>query len=443
MTPSALILALAEPSAPALVLNVALLLLLVALSGIFSGSETVLFSLTRTQLLHDAQSPNRFRRHAARLMKQPKSTLRTILVGNTATNVLLFALSFVFFRELAVHAGAWVTPVSGVFSVLIVVVFGEVVPKVVAVALADRLAPYSAAVVWGSGLVLAPIGRAIDLVLVEPITRVFLPASGPRTESAEHDISTVELKSMLELSRRRGIINPTEDAFVREVLDLHRLRVRDVMVPRVEVRAYDVDAPPDGLRELMRESRRKKIPVYEGSIDNLIGLVYAKMLFLDPGRPIREMVMPVHFVPELINCEQLLHHFRETRSQFAIAVDEYAGMAGVVTLEDVLEEIVGEIESSADTPAAAEIKQISSVEFDISGRLSAHYWTDTFGGPRANTRVATVGGLVTARLGRPAKIGDVVRLGNLVLEVTAVGRRRIERIRLRLLEPALDLKAPR
>jgi len=204
----------------------------------------------------------------------------------------------------------------------------------------------------------------------------------------------------------------------------------------VEVRTYDLNAPVEGLRELMRSTRRKKVPVYDRTVDNIVGLIYAKVLFLNPDKPLRSLVQPVRFVPELITCEQLLLHFRSTKTQLAIAVDEYGGMAGLVTLEDVLEAIVGDLQGPGEAPALPEIVQLGEGEFEVSGRLSVHYWAESFGLPRAEEHVATIGGLVTARLGRPARVGDAVRLNNVALEVTSVQRRRVERLRLRLFNDA-------
>jgi putative hemolysin len=183
----------------------------------------------------------------------------------------------------------------------------------------------------------------------------------------------------------------------------------------------------------MRESRRKKVPVYEESVDNIVGLVYAKMLFLEPAKTLRQMLMPVRFVPELSTCEQLLHHFRQTRTQLAIAVDEYGGMAGVVTLEDVLEAIVGDLQN-ADQPEEVEIVPLAEDEYDVSGRLSTQYWTQLFGLPPLSERVATIGGLVSAKLGRPARLNDVARMANVELRVTRMAGRRVARVRLRLLD---------
>jgi len=415
-------------------LQVALLAVLVVLSGAFSGSETVLFSLSSAQLHHDAASHNPFRRLAARLMDRPKQVLMTVLLANTAVNVLLFANSYVLFHGLAKGYGAWITPVSGAASVLVVLVFGEVVPKVLAVTLADRLAPYAAAVVRAIGYVLVPVGRLLDFVVIEPLSRLIF---GQLSTAAadEGNLTADELKTLLEMSRRRGLLNPVEDMFLREVIDLSSIRVRDIMVPRVEMVAFDVNGSPDELRELMRQTRLTKLPVYDGTIDRVVGLIYAKILFFETDGPLREFVTPVRFVPELITAEQLLRHFRATKSQISTVVDEFGGVAGLVTLEDVLEEIVGEIYDPDEPPPEAEIVERSSIEFDVSGRISVHDWAERFGLVSLPGRVATVGGLVTARLGRPARVGDQVRIGNLRFEVTATSHRRVERLRVTLSKP--------
>ena len=432
MSNAFIMLAVSDLNTPGFALHCALLLLLVLLSGIFSSSETALFSLTRIQLEKHGHSGNPFSRLVPALMARPKQTLMIILVGNTAVNVLLFAVSYVFFQSLARQYGAWITPVAGIGSVLLVVVGGEVIPKVLAVTFADRLAPFSAMIVKTTGTVAGPLGRVIDVLLAEPFTRLVLGGKGRRS-TVGHELSTVELKAMLHMSQRHGEIDWLEDRFLREIIDLGSTRVREIMAPRVEVVAYDINKPAEGLRELIRSTRLKKIPVFNESIDQIVGLVYAKMLFLNPDQTLEDVLVPVHFVPELATCEALLRHFRQTKSQLAIVVDEYGGTAGLVTLEDVLEEIVGEISDPEDEPSEREIKPLSDTEYDISGRLDVRYWVEMFGLPAQTERVATVSGLMTAKLGRPARVGDVVRFRNVELRVTSVHRWRIERLYLRLL----------
>lgn len=410
-----------------------LLLLLISLSGVFSGSESVLFALSPIQIQNCRGSSNPFRRLAAQLMDRPKQTLTTILIGNTAVNVMLFATSYVLFREIAQRCGAWITPLAGIVSVLLVVVCGEVVPKALGVTLADRLAPYCAFVVRTAEYVLRPLGLILDWVVIEPLTRIIFGRPS-RSTSLEKKLSNTELKTLLEMSRRGGLIDRVEDLYLREIIDLNQIRVRDIMIPRVEVTMFDINGAPDDLRGLMRRTHLTKIPVYDGVVDKIAGLIYAKMLFFEQTKPLRELVVPARYVPELITAEQLLDHFRKTRSQIAIAVDEYGGMAGLVTLEDVLEEIVGEIDAPEDQSKEPEIRQLSEAEYEISGRLNVHYWLELFGLRERAEWITTVAGLVTARLGRPAAPGESVTFGNVRLTVIETDGPRIRRLRLSLLE---------
>ncbi len=436
VTPYDLILLADAPalSVGGLAAHAALLLLLIVLSAVFSGSETALFSLTPAQLEQAAASANPLRRLAARLRQDPKRTLAVILLMNTGVNVLMFASSFVLFHGIAAHVGAWVTPVSAVLSVLLVVLFGEVTPKVLAVAMPERAAPAAAAVVQTASYVAAPIAWLIDTLLAEPFTRLFL---GPmRAESdVGRNLSAADLKRLLDFSHGRGGLDAIETSYLREVVGLADARVYEVMVARVDIVAYDVNDPPEGLRAIMRDTRLKKVPVYDGAIDRIVGLVYAKVLFFNPDKPLRQVVSPVRFVPDIITAEQLLLHFRKTRSQFAIAVDEFGGVSGLVTLEDVMERIVGEIRQPGQAPEAPEVQRISEREYEVDARLSVRFWSEQFGLGEVSERVGTVGGLMAERLGRALQPQDTVRVRNLELTVLSMTGRRPDRIRLLLADP--------
>lgn len=418
------------PSWTAFGFTLLLQLVLLGLSAAFSGSETVLFSLSPAQRQHDRVGGTPLRKLAAGLMDRPRETLMVILLGNTAVNVLIFSTAVTFSAQLSGLFGAAGAVGGALFPIVGVMFIGEVFPKVIGTRFAGSLVGPVGFFVHSVSLALGPVVRILDRVLVTPLTRVLF---GPAAHRRAHALSTEEVKTLLEMSRRGGVIDQTENEFLRSVLDLNSLRVRDVMVPRVEVTAFDVNGSPDRLRELMRQTRRKRVPVCDGSIDNIVGLVYAKILFLGSVKRLRDIVMPVRFVPETASCEQLLAHFRATRTQIAVAVDEYGGMAGIVALEDVLEAIVGDINDIRDTPDAPEVVQISPHDYDVSGRLSTHYWAETFGQPRL-ARIATVGGLVAARLGRPPRVGDTVRIGNVELAVMSLDKRRVNRLHLRLLD---------
>jgi CBS domain containing-hemolysin-like protein len=223
-----------------------------------------------------------------------------------------------------------------------------------------------------------------------------------------------------------------------EVLELAELRVREVMTPRVEIVACDVRLPTPLVLDLFRRSRHTKIVVYEGGIDETRGVVYAKTAFLAPDRPLATLVRPVHYVPETKTVESLLQEFRANRIQLAMVVDEYGGVAGLVTLEDCLEEIVGEIEDETDRPGLEPVRRLGPAEYLLAGNLSIRSWADLFDQDRPDVggRYSTVAGFVTSLLGRVPRQGDAATWRNLEFTVEEVRRRRVMRVRLRLLDAA-------
>jgi CBS domain containing-hemolysin-like protein len=193
--------------------------------------------------------------------------------------------------------------------------------------------------------------------------------------------------------------------------------------------ACDVTGPVEEARETMRRHRLTKIPVYVKDIDNIVGAVYLRQMLLKPGVSLDRLVQPVHFVPEQKTVESLLEFFRQTGTDVAVVVDEYGGIAGLVRLEDIAEELVGGDEVVRE---AEPIKQLGPFTYRLSGDLSIHDWADVFGIDLAEMRVSTIGGLVTALLGKIPRKGDVARLGNLKFTVERIHKRRIQMVILSL-----------
>jgi len=408
-----------------------LLLLLLIASGLVSGSETALFSLSRHDLYQLSRSSRPLQRLAARLMHHPRRVLLTILIANTLVNVLIFAISYVSFGREAgegERSTLWAS-LGSVGSLVAVIVFGEVVPKGAAMGRARQLAPLAAPLVSGLSYVLTPLRVLLDGMIVEPLTRLLAPA---RTEPAL--VTTQELHLLVEVSQRRGVIDDDESALLQEVLELGQRKVRDEMVPRVDLKAFDIDGKPADLRRFMQEHRLKKAPVYRGDIDHIEGLIYAKSLFLHEQQDLRRLLRPVRYVPEQMRLDQLLEHFQHTKTQIAIVVDEFGGTAGLVTLEDALESVVGEIEPPERAPSVPSVEQIDDQTFLVAGGLSLREWADALGRRLRDPSVATLAGLVLAELGRVPQPGDVVRIGNVQLTVHQMRKRRIERLKIELVD---------
>jgi CBS domain containing-hemolysin-like protein len=230
------------------------------------------------------------------------------------------------------------------------------------------------------------------------------------------------------MSQRRRVIDADENAMLTGVVQLNELKVRDIMVPRVDMIASELQDDPDDLRRIMGERHLPKLPVYDGDMDHIIGLVYAKDLFLDPDSEIEDILRPVRFIPEVVTLTQALHHFQQTRSQLAIVVDEHGGVVGLVTLEDVAEEIVGELTEPEAGEQEPDWERLGPDRFRVSGQLSIRDWAEQFHVSQFDPRVSTLGGYIVARLGHIPDVGDQVRIGNLQLTVETLHKRRVERV---------------
>jgi len=208
--------------------------------------------------------------------------------------------------------------------------------------------------------------------------------------------------------------------------------VRDVMTPRVDMVTYNLKDPLDTALATIRRTLLSKLPVYEGQIDNLLGVVYARQLLLDgPRADIRSLVKPVQYVPEFQTLERVLGLFQKTRSQMAIVVDEFGGVVGLITMEDVVEQMVGEIYNVHDAGGPA-VQKVAPDEYLVAGDLSVVDWTDAFGVRVAAAGTTTVAGLLAAILKRIPRVGDTVTLEHLEMRVETMRGKRVEKVRLHI-----------
>jgi CBS domain containing-hemolysin-like protein len=370
---------------------------------------------------------------AARLMDRPGHVLMTVLFGNMVVNTAFFVMGVQLIDEIRrlhpEHVGV-LGPIIGVLTPLAVIVFGEITPKSLAATRPEFVAPLSALPVKALGYVARPVRMVLGYVFMAPITRL-ITGGGHREHSF---VTTEELQAILSSAAREGAVSGQESDMLADVLDLGELRVRDVMTPRVEIVGCDRATPMPIVLAVFRRTRHSKIVVYDDEMDNLTGVVYAKTAFLNPDGPLDGLVRPIFYVPETKTVESLLREFRARKTQFAAVVDEYGGVSGIVTLEDCLEEIVGEIRDETDAAPVDPVQRIGEAEYLLAGDLSIRSWADSFDleVPEEGGRYSTVAGFVTALLGRMPRPGDAVQWRNLEFIVEEVKHRRVTRVRLRL-----------
>ncbi|MHC4484194.1 MAG: hemolysin family protein [Planctomycetota bacterium] len=369
-----------------------LMLVLLAGSAFFSGAETAFFNLSRRQTKLLQESKHRLQNLAARLLNRPGQLLNCFLFGNMTVNVLFYAVASVLAVRVKEQSGLTAAAAVAFVSFVALVLLGEILPKSVAYANSKSLSVAAALPAFLCLQLFVPLQFVFKSFILEPVLRLFLgPARSPKV------ITVGEFKSLIETTRKQGLITADENKLLTEVIELGFLKVRHVMRPRVDMIACAVTDSPQTAREKMGKNHLTKLPVYVRTIDNIVGLVYLRQLLLEAATSLDKIVQQVH--------------------------------AGSVRLEDIAEELFGQIELTSGIEA---IEQIGPFEYRLAGDLAIRDWPEVFGVELAETRVATIGGLVTALLGKIPKSGDIAYLKNLKFTVEKVQKHRIETLILTL-----------
>jgi CBS domain containing-hemolysin-like protein len=385
-------------------------LLLAATSACLSGSETALFSL-------NAQERRRAGPVAARLLENPQRLLVTVLVANLTVNLLFF----LFAARLQWGSGPYARLWTGLASLVALLIVGEVVPKTIALRSRLTIARLGAPFLSAVELLLSPVHRSADRAL-ELVYRVLGDAG-----RAEHGITTDTLASVLESSAEQGLLLDGEAEFLAGVVELSEVRVREIMTPRVDMLLLDLTEESSARPAVVARAvaaRAAWVVVVDGTPDRVLGRVRVRDLLMRPTAPVRELLQVVRFVPEVATLVHLMEFLRRERIAQAVVVDEWGGTAGQVRMEDVIEEIVGDLRVEGESQERA-VTRLDEQRFRVLGNLSIRDWNEHFGHSVVATEFETVGGLVTALLARIPRSGDVVRSGPLEFRVDEVRRRRI------------------
>jgi len=254
---------------------------------------------------------------------------------------------------------------------------------------------------------------------------VITPLARLAGEPPSIELGVDELAALLDASIAEGAIDSSEEHVLREVLKMGDLSVRDIMTPRVHVESIDIDGTDDSIRSVIARTGLGRLPVIGKSLDDVRGVISSRRFLMQEGGKIEDVLESIAFVPEQASVENLLRRFRDEGSTMAMVVDEYGGTAGIVAIEDVAEEIVGDIvveeEHQVEIP-----ERLDDDRWRVSGLMPLHDWREAFGPEFQDRRVATVAGLFFARLARLARQGDVVRLANVRLVAEKVNEGRVE-----------------
>jgi CBS domain containing-hemolysin-like protein len=422
-----------------IVLELISLGVLLLCSAILSGAEAAYFSLGRTRLKELAEQQGQTPGPLAPLLAQPHELLVTLLVGITVVNIGASALAAAIAEQLFGSKGLGIA-IGGMIFLL--TVFGEVLPMTLAVEHPLRFSTWvNRPVAWLS-VILKPIRVGLGA-----FTAITLRMVGSERQPGQPEISEEELRTLVDVGAREGVVERTEREMIHKVFELEDTLVREVMVPRPDMFCLDVATGTARILPLLREQLHSRVPVFEETIDQIVGVLYTKDLlpFLDglpAGFDLRQHLHPPYFVPGSKRADALLREFQAKKLHLAVVVDEYGGTAGLVTLEDLLEELVGEIRDEYDEDERL-IQRLAPRTFRVSGRLPIGELNAATGLQVPDHAFDTVGGWVLDLFGRVPHKGEKKEAADgLRVAVEKVERTRVLEVLVTLPEAAERGEAP-
>jgi putative hemolysin len=414
-------------------LRIGIVLALVAGNAFFVAAEYALVTARRAPLSERAQSGSQRAAAALRLMDEPVRVISTVQVGVSAISILAGAIGEPLVRELL---GAGVPEWLGfvvAFTIItyLTVVLGELVPKAVALDRAEALAATFARALELIGTALRPV-----VALLHHSARLALRPFGIRRVAVGGTVATAEeLRSLVDEAERLGVIPRAQEELLHAVFEFADLEAADVMVPAADVTWLDAGLTAQSALDRALESPHTRFPVARGSLDRIAGVIHIREL-LDAARagldqPIGTRARPPFIVPETKDLGALLNEMRQRREQLAIVLDEYGGTAGIVALEDILEEIVGEIEDEYGLTEEA-VRRLDGAHVEIAGSMTIDDFNELFGTSLPQPGVRTMAGLVFDRLGRLPAVGDTAAIDDVTLLVHGLEGARITALRVTL-----------
>lgn len=397
----------------------------IIMSAYFSATETAFSSLNKIRLKNMAEKGDRRAQKVLKMSENYDSLLSTILIGNNIVNIASASLSTMLFVQLLGEKSG--PGVSTLVTTIVVLIFGEVSPKSIAKEAPESFAMFSAPILSALMFVLTPCN-----FLFRQWKKLLSKMIHPGAKQA---ITEEELLTFVEETKREGGIDEQESTMIRRVIDFSDLEAQDILTPRIDVAGVPADAENEEIARVFEESGYSRLPVYEGSLDNIVGMIHQKEFYHDilhTERKLSEIIKPVVYVMKNRKIRQLFRELQSKKLHIAVVIDEYGGTVGIVTMEDILEELVGEIYDEYDE-VVEEIQELSGEEFIVRGGGSVEKLFERLG-REEEFDVTTVNGWVMEKLPRIPQKGDEFVADGLSVKVLEMDGKRVGKIWVRVLK---------
>lgn len=414
---------------PANTISIIFIFVLIALSSFFSSSETALVSCNRIRVRSMVNDDERKLKYLNRVLDNQSKMLAAILIGNNIVN--LYASSLTTTVALRMGGNALVGAATGVLTFLILI-FGEISPKTAATVKAEELALRVAPIIYFLMVILTPV-----IFIVNAIAKLFLKLFRIDPDTKQEVITEDELRTIVDVSHEEGVIEKEELEMINNVVDFGDSLAKDVMIPRIDMIFADVNASYEELIEIYRTNMFTRLPVYESTTDNVIGIINMKDLLLyQPGQVfrVRDYLREAYYTYEYKKTSELFIDMRQHSVSMAIVLDEYGATAGLVTLEDLLEEIVGEIRDEYDEDELDSVQKLSDTEYRVEGSVKLDDLNDLLDIQLESEDYDSIGGYIIGLLDDLPEIGETVSENGFTFTVESVDKNRIQWVHLTIPE---------
>ncbi len=415
-----------DPSGDA-VIQLLILFILLALSAFFSSSETALVTVNKIRMRNMTEGGNKQAETVIKTVENQGKMLSAILIGNNVVNLSASSLATVMASSLFGNKAVGIA--TGILTLLILV-FGEITPKTMATYSAEKISLKVAGYIYFLMTVLTPV-----IFLVNLLSGVVLKLCGVDTKEKRESITEDELRTIVEVSHEEGVLETEEKKMITNVFDFGESLAKDIMVPRVDMTFAQVDDTYDQLLEVYRKERYTRIPVYEDSTDNVIGIINVKdLLLLDSNEEfhIRDYLRQPLYTYEYKKASELMLEMRKSLNNIVIVLDEYGATAGLITLEDMLEEIVGDIRDEYDSDEEESLVEIKPGVYRVNASMKLDDLNDRLELHLESEEYDSLGGLVIGLLDHLPEEDEKVEEDGLQMTVEHVDKNRIETIILTL-----------
>ncbi|MGL5152967.1 MAG: HlyC/CorC family transporter [Clostridium sp.] len=407
--------------------QIILLVVLLILSGFFSMSETALMALSKIRIRHMVDEGVKGAKLVEKLTEDPNKLLGAILIGNNIVNIGASALATSLAVKLFNGSDAGVAVATAVMTVL-VLIFGEITPKSIAKQKSEKVSLFVSKPIRFTVFLFKPF-----IIIFTSISSVFIRLFGADPKATEPFITEEELKTMVGVSEEEGVLEDVEKEMIFNVFDFADLQVKDVMVQRVDVVAVDVTDSYEDIIKVIKLEQFSRIPVYDQTIDDVVGILNVKdliMAYEDKEEfDVTKYMRDAFYTFEFKKITELFNDMKNDRNHMAIVLDEYGGTVGIVTMEDLVEEIVGEIEDEYDEETNS-IQVVKEDEYIVDGSARLDDISDSIGVLMESEEFDSVGGLVIGALGRIPEKGEEVVIHKVRFVVEKIEKNRILKVRI-------------